>query len=299
MARQTWLAGALRKWGLTVVVDKGWESRGSTRFNPKGVVAHHTASAPGRNIPSLRICREGRPGLSGPLCQVLIARDGTVHVIAAGRANHAGRGRWKSMLGNTTALGIEAENNGVGEPWPDAQKEAFARACAAVVDHLGRNAAHVGGHKEFAWPSGRKIDPSFDMHDFRARIQQLLDNEGKLTPMVPATSLESDTRDIQTIANEMGADPPLQVDGDFGPVSAAGVLSRMHYAKNEILALRGANSSLIGELDAVRGVNDTLAAEIAALKAQLAAQPDVEPRNERLELVGQQYMDLQAAAANV
>ncbi len=43
-------------------------------------------------MPSLGVIRDGRPGLKGPLSQLGLGRDGAYYVIAAGRAQHAGRG---------------------------------------------------------------------------------------------------------------------------------------------------------------------------------------------------------------
>lgn len=173
MARQTSLSSQLRKWGLNVVEHSGWTGRGSTTFNPRGVVDHHTAAGGSSDAPSLRICIYGRADLSGPLAQIVLGRTGTVHLIAAGRANHAGRGGWQGLSGNSSVFGIEAENNGVGEPWSDAQIKAYIRVNAALCDMMGRGADWVCGHKE--WAPGRKIDPNgIDMNWMRQQVQALL-----------------------------------------------------------------------------------------------------------------------------
>ena len=118
MPRAPWLADALRAEGVKVVEEPGWRDRGSATFNPKGVICHHTAGPAKGDAPSLGVCINGRPGLPGPLCQIVLARSGTAHVIASGRANHAGLGGWRGLEGNTSVFGIEAENTGLGEPWP-------------------------------------------------------------------------------------------------------------------------------------------------------------------------------------
>src|SRR2546426_643173 len=82
----------------------------------------HTAGARTGNMPSLGIITNGRPGLSGPLAQLGLGRDGTFFVVAAGRANHAGAGEWQGEKnGNGNFIGIEAENTGLAndQPWPD------------------------------------------------------------------------------------------------------------------------------------------------------------------------------------
>ena len=87
--------------------------------------------------PALGTVINGRPDLNGPLCNVLLARNGDCYIIAAGTANHAGTGGWRGLSGNSSVLGIEAENNGVGEPWPAHQIDAYVRLCAAMCDGGG------------------------------------------------------------------------------------------------------------------------------------------------------------------
>ncbi len=174
----TWLPSVLRKAGLKVVELDGWKTRGRGDVGPiKFVLCHHTATQQPGNAPSLWIVRDGRPDVSGPLSQLVLGRDGTFYVVAAGKANHAGKGSWNKMedVGNTNSIGIEAENNGLsqidpekGEPWPKAQMEAYAKGVAAILRHLGLSAFECVGHKEYA--PKRKIDPSFDMAAFRKRV---------------------------------------------------------------------------------------------------------------------------------
>ena len=89
----TWLPEVLKNAGLKVAEDPGWEDRGTREIGTiNGVMCHHTAGPNTGNMPSLRIVREGRSNLRGPLSQLCLGRDGTFFVVAAGRANHA-RGR--------------------------------------------------------------------------------------------------------------------------------------------------------------------------------------------------------------
>lgn len=179
MSRALWLPDVFRDAGLPVKVEPGWDTRGRPSLNPHWLVVHHTAS--GRrsgNAPSLGVCRDGRGGpnpVAGPLCNWLTARDGTIHVVASGVANHAGQGKYPDgTTGNARSLGDEAENDGVGEPWPGRQLDNIAAAHAAVCRHMGWAEHRVIGHREFALPKGRKIDPSFDLDAHRARVRQLL-----------------------------------------------------------------------------------------------------------------------------
>ena len=120
----TWLPGVLKEAGLKVAEVEGWESRGRAEMgNVAGVICHHTAGPLQGNMPSLGTLVKGRPDLPGPLSQLGLGRDGTYYVIAAGRCNHAGAGRWNGVeAGNTRFIGIEAENAGTAaDPWPQVQ----------------------------------------------------------------------------------------------------------------------------------------------------------------------------------
>lgn len=186
MPRALWLADALRAEGVTVTEHPGWRERGSSTFSPKGVICHHTAGPARGDAPSLGTCVNGRPGLPGPLCQIVLARSGTAIVIASGKANHAGAGGWRGLTGNTSVLGIEAENTGQGEPWPDAQYDAYVRVVAALCRHAAIPVGMVCGHKE--WAPTRKIDPrGIDMAAFRAQVTTRLGATTPTTPHPPAT----------------------------------------------------------------------------------------------------------------
>lgn len=172
MSTALWLPDVLRAHGLAVVEIDGWQTRGSSSFSPRGVVCHHTASHAGSDHPALGICTNGRPDLAGPLCNVLLSRNGTCYIISGNRANHAGTGGWRGLTGNSSVLGIEAENNGIGEPWPAHQIEAYVRLCAALCDGAGIDPSMVCYHRE--WTT-RKIDPAgpgfpADGNTWRARV---------------------------------------------------------------------------------------------------------------------------------
>jgi peptidoglycan hydrolase-like protein with peptidoglycan-binding domain len=180
MARANWLADKLREYGCNVVEVDDWKTRGNATFDPKGVVAHHTAGSPSGDAPSLRVCINGHGSLPGPLANVVLSRSGICYVIASGRANHAGRGGFRGLSGNSSVFGIEAENTGVGEPWSAQQLDAYYKCTAAMLDGIGRDASWVCGHHEWATPPGRKIDPrGFTMDSFRTEVGKAL---GKTAP---------------------------------------------------------------------------------------------------------------------
>lgn len=178
MPYQTGILTALKDHGLDARTVPGWETRGSSSFNPRGHVVHHDA-IPTRWQTPPGILIGGRPDLPGPLCNFALNAWGTVYVVAAGRANHAGTGGWRGLTGNSSVWGTEAQNAGTGQTWPDVQIDAYVRLCAATCDYSGFSAEMVCRHAE--WTS-RKIDPAGpwqDGHDwsrdashFRALVAQ-------------------------------------------------------------------------------------------------------------------------------
>ncbi|WP_267380426.1 MULTISPECIES: N-acetylmuramoyl-L-alanine amidase [unclassified Sphingomonas] len=194
--RLTWLEDVLLGAGLKVAAVDGWKTRGlADAGDPKGILCHHTGcGAVTGNMPSLNTIVHGRTDLRGPLSQLALGRDGTFYLVAAGFAQHAGQGSWQGITtGNTSFIGIEAENdgrlsNGVAvEPWPEVQVDACRRGVAAILSRIGANAVMCAGHKEFALPQGRKDDPLFDMVTFRAAVAAIMAGSGPVRAAIPAT----------------------------------------------------------------------------------------------------------------
>lgn len=168
MSHQVGIIDALKDWGLTVVTVQGWQSRGSSDFNPRGHVVHHDVVPPVTEMPNL--IKDGRPDLPGPLANFWLERNGRVWLLAAGRANHAGSGGWNGLSGNSSVWGTEMNNRGVpSDPWPVVQLDAMARLAAATCEFSGFPVGNVCGHKEW---TDRKIDPhTIDMDAFRTQIR--------------------------------------------------------------------------------------------------------------------------------
>jgi len=181
MPAQLHVVEALRDWGLKTVLVPGHITRGDSDFNPRGVVCHHDAGGnpPGVHdrVPSVII--NGRPDLAGPLAQFWLETDGDVHVVALGRANHAGAGSWRGLSQNSQVWGIEANNTGFA-PWPDEQLEAWYKLCAALCDFSDFEPAMVCGHKE--WAPGRKPDPhTLNMDTFRNNVRNATKGDDELS----------------------------------------------------------------------------------------------------------------------
>ncbi|MFE7777795.1 N-acetylmuramoyl-L-alanine amidase [Streptomyces sp. NPDC057445] len=183
---------ALRDEGLTVVQVGDWRTHNRNHKGPwgpvNGVMIHHTVTKGTAN--TVRICRNGYPSLPGPLCHGVIAKDGRVHLVGYGRANHAGPGdddvlraviaerglppdNEANTDGNRHFYGFECENLGNGkDPWPAVQLEAVEKAAAAICRRHGWTARSVIGHLE--WQPG-KVDPcGFTMKSMRTRIEERL-----------------------------------------------------------------------------------------------------------------------------
>jgi hypothetical protein len=174
----TWLAEVLRDAGCRVIEEDGWKTRGRDgSFSPKAIMLHHDASPPGETSNGVDVIRDGRPGLEGPLSQLWLAFDGTWHVVAAGRANHAGEGGpWGVIAhdqGNRDAIGIETDHT-TDEKWTDPQRSEALRGVHAIAQRLGITTRAeidqaVTAHKEYA--PDRKVDPDpMDMNNARAQL---------------------------------------------------------------------------------------------------------------------------------
>ncbi len=183
----TWLADALRAEGVHVVEVGGWKERGrGNLLHLKGIVAHHTAGGREGDHPSLETIIRGRPGLHGPLAQILLSRSGIAYLTAAGTANHAGRGMWPFKAAgiprdtaNSVTIGIEWENVGQTkyhvEPIQPAAYDAYVKICAAICKHAKLNPEiAISAHREYA-PS-RKSDPAgINMQSFRSDVRKQMD----------------------------------------------------------------------------------------------------------------------------
>jgi hypothetical protein len=226
--RLTWLAEVLLDAGLKVAEVPEWRSRGLGDVGDiRGIICHHTAGAAHGNMPSLELVKTGRHDLRGPLAQLGLGRDGTFYVIAAGFAQHAGKGEWHGQTaGNSHFIGIEAENTGLpGDPWPAVQVEAYARGVAAILRHLDLPVGMCCGHKE--WAPTRKVDPSFPMEPFRSKVQGYMSGTTPAPPPIPA----QDEHARPTLRRGDRGEPVKQVqralgildDGIFGAATEAKV----------------------------------------------------------------------------
>jgi hypothetical protein len=171
VTRAPWLPDVLRAVGLEVVELPGWHGRGRNMASIEAVVLHDTITGPSWSDSRVAaLLRDGYTGLPGPLAQLGLDRQGRFWLIADGRSNHNGHGRY----GNNS-IGVETFANGAGtpnEPWNTIQRDRAARAAAAICTHLGLPPSRVLGHKET--DPARKQDPyRVDMDKIRRRVTEL------------------------------------------------------------------------------------------------------------------------------
>ena len=199
---------ALKAEGVKVVEVGDWRTHnraGHGAWGPvNGVMVHHTVTKGTANTVS--ICRDGYTALPGPLCHGVIDKQGVVHLVGYGRANHAGLGDGDVLSaviaerplpaaneantdGNARFYGFECENLGDGtDPWPAVQVEAIVRTAAALCRAHGWGKdgdTSVIGHKE--WQPG-KVDPrgpGITMPDVRKRVLERLKHAAGWSPSTP------------------------------------------------------------------------------------------------------------------
>jgi len=164
------MAAVLRAAGLEVTEQSGWMTRarssgGYAPGKPWCIMWHHAASAPNSSAESVAEYASYGSDVA-PVCNLVLGRDGAVIVCAAGATNTNGTGGPFTVSRgvipvdqmNTHAIGIEAVNTGVGEPWPQVQIDAYFAINNAVAAAYGLDPGDCCTHA--AWTPGRKIDPA-------------------------------------------------------------------------------------------------------------------------------------------
>lgn len=255
---------ASKRFGLTVEVVPGAETRGSSAFQPYGFIGHHTAGPATGDRPSLNICVNGRPDLDGPLCNDFLTRGGVNVIVAGGRANHAGLGGFRGLVGNSAVWGCEAEDDGDGV-WTAAQVEAYPRVVAARLWLIDRDESWYAAHR--TWAPTRKVDPTGISDEWmRQRVAPLL-----------AAGSASDVTSGGTFVTLSAADEAKLVkaaDQILGAVAAgqtgfAGTVQATLGTVQSIVNVENAQNAQIAAL--TRQLGDTRTAVLAAVAAMPTA----------------------------
>ena len=161
MANLDDVAAVLRAAGVTVHETANWKTTGYAGQDLKAVVGvlwHHTATNRAQYVnnpaPTLNMCKNGRPDLPGPLCNMVFDRNGEVWMVATGVANHAGAGIAPGVprnMGNHYLIGIEMESSGIAPwDWTEAQLR-MAPIVGAALEHTTTLTSRSG-----TWSTARK-----------------------------------------------------------------------------------------------------------------------------------------------
>lgn len=257
------LTAALDRFGVKYVEYPGWRTRGLSRaaqrgYDPRGITIHITAGGLGSRSVSKYIDDILLYDPSVPdKCNAATAPDGTLYLIAAGRANHhlyysaaglsalssgkmslngsvAMRGSQQNF--NTYSYGIE--NISAGPP-NAAQRETSLRWAAAICYAHGWSGQEVVGHGELASDRGFS-DPGIDMGAFRRDVMALVaevrangslsDGSSPSDPgAIPAPSIHQEDDDMKMIQTTDGAANLVTPKGLFHvtDATAADALTRV------------------------------------------------------------------------
>jgi hypothetical protein len=291
-------ATILRDAGLPVREVAGWRTRGrpasrnprdpaypaATRF--AGIGLHHTAGHG-----DLDVVLHGRPGIPGPLANLYVSRDGRVHVLAAGRANHFGPGAREvyertlrdraplgdaarlglrdSAVGNGVYLGIEVENYGTAaDHYPRVQIDHLERACAAICEQQRWTANRCVQHREW---TRRKLDMSY-RGPLRQAVAALMSKEELILDAATKAYLDRQF-DLVRFGDRAGGGEDTH---DFSSVE--GVRRRVDRLTElvELLRMGDNPDPAAGEthpqnLDTIYKQNEATRSDLAAIKEELVA----------------------------
>lgn len=302
------LVKALRDEGLTVIEVDDWRTNNRNHKGPwgpvHGVMIHHTVTS--GTASSVSLCYNGHSDLPGPLCHGVIDKQGRVHLVGNGRANHAGSGDGDVLRavideqplpgdneantdGNRYFYGFEAINLGDGkDPWPEVQLLAIEKAAAAICRAHEWSERSVIGHLE--WQPG-KVDPrGFTMSSMRARVGVRLENTTTRPPQEEDMALTAEEHrwlaEIRRFSLDYhgkladGSDDPRDVY-DYIRTTARDAVA----LKAQVSALSSANKTLVetvatlaadvGDLDPTAIVRE-LTAALESVEVRLDV-PDITP----------------------
>lgn len=232
--------------GLTVTFEPGWETRGNGyAANYVGFLAHHTAtpSSASNPFPTRTILRDGRSDLPGPLCNSAGPADGSIHIMAAQAANHAGASGGRSMgplpttaLFNPRVWGHEIDYAGSVPMRPEVHQSAtiWARCVLLALVEYGqiprfdpeRARLHAETSITGKWDPGYAPGKTIDGVAFRAAVAT--------PPATPVTEpIEEDDMDyvIKSKRFPLGV---LKLGDDFVGMSSAAESTNWVKATREV-----------------------------------------------------------------
>jgi murein L,D-transpeptidase YcbB/YkuD len=103
--------------------------------------------------------------------------------------------------------------------------DAYRRGVAAILKKIYAPEIMCCGHKEYALPKGRKIDPNFDMDDFRREVAICMGEavpKPVLIPVAQETGRPTLRRGARgDLVKKIQAALQVDADGIFGPGTEA------------------------------------------------------------------------------
>lgn len=184
---------AFKNFGISYTIEPGAYERGHGDLNGvKFIVIHHTAG--GNDSGDIRIVRDGRSDLPGPLSQIVLKRSGQPHIIAVGVSWQAyGTINFKGVpagSGNYWSLGIEGVSNGYND-WTAEQRREYPRIVAALLKDMGLPSDAWIFHRDYQ--PGEKIDPAgFTKEWFASEVNKYYNGGGSVAPVKGDIAIKRD-----------------------------------------------------------------------------------------------------------
>lgn len=187
-----------------------------------GFLGHHTGTdwaAPG-DYPTLRVVRDGRPGLENSLCMFGLGKTTNIYLVSNLLSWHAGVGSYNGLTdGNGYLAGIEAESDGLPGHWTEFQQEAYPRLGASILLEIHDSDRYSTRHA--VWAPTRKIDFSNwpggpetfwnRVYYFLAHPEQI--NINWTSDVQPSIDEDEDMATIVWVNQANGGKVPFLLDG--------------------------------------------------------------------------------------
>lgn len=248
------VAAGLKANGVPVKYHAGWETEGNGQVSAyEGLIWHHTATGYANDPPA--ILWQGRPDLDGPLCNTSGNADGSITIISANPANHAGAsgGRNTAPLPVTTLFNRRVWGHEI--VYPGTQPMTAAQYRSALI--LGGVIMGICKHPTTEWCKGHadtsvtgKWDPGYangktvDLNQMRADVWPALFTEESDLPLSDA-----DKNDIARRVWEFTVTNRFQ---DHQPVEMADILTwldlRMYNTDARVFEIDGAMPGIVNTL---------------------------------------------------
>lgn len=223
---------------LHVIEMPEWRTRDRTAkgqtFHPIAIILHHDGMGLDNTNVAINMIKPQSNG-----AQIWIRRNGDVHMLAAGRMNHAGLGAGYHAIptncGNEYSIGIETDYAGSGI-WPIDLLNSLrvVNHRLAQLLHLTDVYTHYCGHREYA--PGRKFDPgNLDISAIRGQLALDLSGlQGSIAPVIPPVTQTVKDDDVANVVMMKlgGSDTIYMVDFGTHKKWAIANLDDLHFYQN-------------------------------------------------------------------